>query len=275
MWTAENRARYNRDHLRYPSDLTDAEWNEIAPLIAPARSGGRRREVDVQNLVNGVMYVLSTGCQWRYIPKDFPPKSTVYRYFWDWSRDGTLDRIHDALYVKCRENSASRPVPARASSIARASRALKKGGPHRSARLRCGQADQGKEAPYSRRHARSGFTGAHHASRRARSGRRPPVAVDFVWNVPVSQKALRRQRLPRACVSNCARIGSATPRNGNHQTATRRQGLRRAAQTMDCRTQHRMAEPLPKTGQGLGESEHQRPHFPSPRLNPPHAPKAM
>ena len=83
MWTAKNRARYNRDHLRYPSDLTDAEWIEIAPLIGPARSGGRRREVDVRNLVNGVMYVLSTGCQWRYIPKDFPPKSTVYRYFWD------------------------------------------------------------------------------------------------------------------------------------------------------------------------------------------------
>jgi transposase len=53
--------------------------------------------------VNGLMYVLSTGCQWRYIPKDLPPKSTVYRYFCDWSHDGTLDRIHHALYVKCRE----------------------------------------------------------------------------------------------------------------------------------------------------------------------------
>jgi transposase len=69
MWTAENRGRYNRDHPRYPSDLTDAEWIEIAPLIAPARGGGRRREVDVRNLVNGVMNVLSTGCQWRYIPR--------------------------------------------------------------------------------------------------------------------------------------------------------------------------------------------------------------
>src|SRR5271170_6158857 len=221
MRTAKNRARYNRDHLRYPSGLTDAEWIEIALLIAPARSGGRRREVDVRNLVNGVMYVLSTGCQWRYIPKDFPPKSTVYRYFWDWSRDGTLDRIHDALYVKCRKNSASRPVRALASSIARASRAVKKGGPHRSARLRCGQADQGKEAPYSRRHARSSFTCTHHAGRRARSGRRPPVAFDLVWNVPVSQKALRRQRLPRACVSNCARVGSAAPRNRNHPRESR------------------------------------------------------
>ena len=194
--------------------------------------------------------------------------------FLGWSRDGTLDRIHDALYVKCREKLGSRPVRALASSIARASRAQKKGGPHRSARLRCRQADQGKEAPYSRRHARSGFTRAHHASQRARSGRRPAVAVDFVWNVSVSQKALRRQRLPGACVSNRARIGSAAPRNRNHQTAARCQGLRRATQTMDCRTEHRVVEPLPETGQGLGESEHQRPHFPTPRLNPPHAPKA-
>ncbi len=103
MWTDENRARYNRDHLRYPSDVTDAEWAQIAPLIPPARHGGRRREVVVRDLVNGLMYVLSTGCQWRYIPKDLPPKSTVYRYFCDWSYDGALDRIHHALYVKCRE----------------------------------------------------------------------------------------------------------------------------------------------------------------------------
>jgi len=103
MWTVENRVRYNRDHLRYPSDLTDAEWAQIAPLVPPARSGGRRREVDERDLMNGMMYVLSTGCQWRYIPKDLPPKSTVYRYFCDWSRDRTLDRIHHALYVKCRE----------------------------------------------------------------------------------------------------------------------------------------------------------------------------
>jgi len=135
MWTSENRAKYNRDHLRYPSDVTDAEWAELAPLIPPARRGGRKREVIARDLVNGLMYVLGTGCQWRYIPKDLPPKSTVYRYFCDWSHDGTLDRIHHALYVKCRKSSTSKPVRPRASSIAKASRARKKGGAHRSARL--------------------------------------------------------------------------------------------------------------------------------------------
>jgi len=124
----ENRARYNHGHLRYPSDLTDAEWNEIVPPIAPARRGGRRREVDVRNLVNGVMYVLSTGCQWRYIPKDFPPKSTVYRYFWDWSRDGTLDRIHDALYAKCREKLGPEASPSACIVDSRSVKSAEKGG---------------------------------------------------------------------------------------------------------------------------------------------------
>ena len=73
MWTAENRGFYDRSKLRYPSDVTDDEWNHIAPLIPPAKRGGRRRSVDVREVVNGLMYILSTGCQWRSIPKDLPP----------------------------------------------------------------------------------------------------------------------------------------------------------------------------------------------------------
>src|ERR1700733_13880568 len=76
MWTQKNRPRYDRDHLRYPSDLTDEEWAVIAPLIPPPRPGGGKRRTDMRAVVNGLMYILSTGCQWRYIPKDFPPRST-------------------------------------------------------------------------------------------------------------------------------------------------------------------------------------------------------
>lgn len=111
MWTVENRARYNRDHLRYPSDLTDEEWGLIEPLIPPAKKGGNKRTVDVRAVVNGVMYVLSTGCQWRYIPKDLPPRSTVYDYLSLWQWEGTLDRIHHALYVKCREQAEREASP--------------------------------------------------------------------------------------------------------------------------------------------------------------------
>ena len=76
MWTDKNRAKYNRDHLRYPSDLTDEEWAHIEPLIPPAKSGGGKQRTDMRAVMDGVMYILSTGCQWRYIPNDFPPRSS-------------------------------------------------------------------------------------------------------------------------------------------------------------------------------------------------------
>src|ERR1700758_2119658 len=105
LWTDKNRAKYDRDHLRYPSDLTGDEWAYVEPLIPPARRGGGKRRVDMRAVMNGVMYILSTGCQWRYIPKDFPPRSTLHDYFTWWHCDGTLDRIHHALYVECREKA--------------------------------------------------------------------------------------------------------------------------------------------------------------------------
>ena len=86
MWTQDNRARYDRNGLRYPSDLTDAEWAVIAPLIPPGKRGGDKRTVVMREVVNGLMYVLSTGCQWRAIPKDLPPRSTV-NWDWDWDWD--------------------------------------------------------------------------------------------------------------------------------------------------------------------------------------------
>jgi len=97
MWTNENRARYDRSKLRYPSDLTDEEWALIAPVIPRAKRGGNKRTVDVREVVNGLMYVLSTGCQWRAMPKDLPPRSTVNHYFCRWDHDGTLGRLHHAL----------------------------------------------------------------------------------------------------------------------------------------------------------------------------------
>ena len=105
MWTTENRPRYDRTGLRYPSDLTDAEWALLEPLIPPAKRGGRRREVVVRDVLNGVMYILSTACQWRALPKDLPPRSTVHRYFQRWDYDGTLMKIHHVLYVACREQA--------------------------------------------------------------------------------------------------------------------------------------------------------------------------
>src|ERR1700676_3114044 len=129
MWTAENRGRYDRSKLRYPSDLTDEEWAHVAPLIAPAKRGGNRRHVDVREVLNGVMYVLSTGCQWRYIPKDLPPRSTVHEYFQRWQYDGTLGRIHHALYIECREQIGREASPTACVIDSQSVKSVEKGGP--------------------------------------------------------------------------------------------------------------------------------------------------
>ena len=128
MWTDKNRAKYDRDHLRYPSDLTDDEWAYVEPLIPPARRGGGKRVVDIRAVMNGVMYILSTGCQWRYLPRDLPPRSTVHDYLGLWNWDGTLDRIHHALYVECRERAERGASPTAAIIDSQSVKSAEKGG---------------------------------------------------------------------------------------------------------------------------------------------------
>jgi len=130
VWTKENRARYDRSGLRYESDLTDEEWAEIAPLIPPAKPGGNKRTVNLREVVNGLMYILSTGCQWRAIPKDLAARSTIYDYFDRWSWDGTLDRIHHTLCVKCRERASREASPTAAIIDAQSVKSAEKGGAH-------------------------------------------------------------------------------------------------------------------------------------------------
>ena len=128
MWKRENRDDYDRGHLRYPSDLTDAEWAHVAPVIPPAKRGGNKRRVDVREVVNGLMYILSTGCQWRAIPKDLPPRSTLYDYFDLWSWDGTLNLVHHELYVKCREAIGREASPTAAIIDSQSVKSAEKGG---------------------------------------------------------------------------------------------------------------------------------------------------
>lgn len=141
MWTTKNRPRYDRDKLRYPSDLTDEEWSHIEPVdplrgsTPPAKHGGRHREVDAREVINAIMYQLSTGCQWRYIPKDFPPKSTVNDYFVRWEDDGTLEKMHHALYVQCREAMGREASPTACVIDSQSVKSAEKGGLYRSKRL--------------------------------------------------------------------------------------------------------------------------------------------
>src|SRR5258707_5370033 len=98
MWTTKNRGRYDRSQLRYPSDLTDDEWALVVPLIRPAKRGGNKRHVDVREVMNGIMYVLSTGCQWREIPQDLAPRSTLLHHLHLVGCDGLTDRTPHALH---------------------------------------------------------------------------------------------------------------------------------------------------------------------------------
>jgi transposase len=129
MWTPENRDRYDRSKLRYPSDLTDEEWAVIGPLIPPGKRGGDKRTVDLREVVNGMLYVLSTGCQWRAIPKDLPPRSTVHGYFDLWTWDGTIEHIHHELYVRCREHAGREASPTAAVIDSQSVKSAEKGGP--------------------------------------------------------------------------------------------------------------------------------------------------
>src|SRR6201988_2730756 len=128
MWTLENRPRYDRSKLRYPSDLTDEEWALIGPIIPPATKGGNKRTVDVRAVVNGVMYILSTGCQWAALPKDLPPRSTVNDDLRRWDDDRTLDRVHHALYVQCRELAGREASPTAAIIDSQSVKSAEKGG---------------------------------------------------------------------------------------------------------------------------------------------------
>lgn len=128
MWTAEHRRAAERKGLRYPSDLTDAEWGLVAPLIPPAKRGGRPRSVDLREILNAIFYVLSTGCQWTALPKDLPPKSSAWDYLDLWSWDGTLERIHHALYMEAREAAGRKASPSAAVIDSQSAKGAQKGG---------------------------------------------------------------------------------------------------------------------------------------------------
>lgn len=128
MWTQENRSRYDRSGLRYPSDLTDAEWALVEPLIPPAKRGGGKRTVDLRAVVDGLLYVLSTGCQWRALPTDLPPRSTVHGYLDLWDYDGTLERIHHTLFMACREQAGRAASPTAAILDSQSVKGAEKGG---------------------------------------------------------------------------------------------------------------------------------------------------
>jgi transposase len=128
MWTQEQREQHRQCGKGYPSDLTDAEWDRLAPLIPAASPGGRPRTTDMRSAMNAILYLLRTGCPWRYLPRDgFPPRSTVYNIFRKFQREGTWEAISAELHMALRERLGREASPSAAILDSQTVKAAEKG----------------------------------------------------------------------------------------------------------------------------------------------------
>src|SRR5882724_3465539 len=128
-WTEITRRQYRRDGLRYASNMTGGEWTLVEPFLPAALPIGRPRVVELRTVVNAVLYMASTGCQWRQIPKEFAPYTTVQGYFYRWSRDGTWARISHALVVASREALGREASPSAGVIDSQSVKTTESGGP--------------------------------------------------------------------------------------------------------------------------------------------------
>jgi putative transposase len=129
VWTETTRQQYRRDHLNYASDTTDAEWLVLSVFLPPACRVGRPREVELRAVMNAILYILATGCQWRALPTNFPPRSTVQYYFYLWRDQRIWRRINRALVRRARAALARNIVPSAGVIDSQSVKTTESGGP--------------------------------------------------------------------------------------------------------------------------------------------------
>ena len=145
MWTPATRKNYSRSGLRYQSDVTDEEWRVIEPYLPPAKGIGRPRGWPLREIVNGIFYVMRSGCPWRQLPKDLPPWSTVYRWFAAWRDACLFEKINHALVITDRERVGREASPLAAIIDSQSIKTTEAGGPR--------GYDAGKKINGRKRHA--------------------------------------------------------------------------------------------------------------------------
>src|SRR5437879_3934957 len=129
MWTEITRPKYEREGQRYASDLTDGEWALIEPHMPAAKPLGRPREIELRAVLDAILYLARTGCQWRMLPKDFPPFTTVQGYFYDWRDNSLFETINFTLLLQAREAAGREASPTAGVIDSQSVKTTESGGP--------------------------------------------------------------------------------------------------------------------------------------------------
>jgi transposase len=146
-WTEITARHFRREGLRYESDTTDAEWFVMEPFLPPASALARPRATDMRTVINAILYIASTDCQWRQLPKDFPPYSTVQGYCYAWSRGGIFASLNYSLVMASREAVGREASPTAGVIESQSVKTTESGGPRAMTQARKSRAESATSSP--------------------------------------------------------------------------------------------------------------------------------